>query len=362
MNNSIILIVDDEPTNLGLLHKILSNEGYKVLIAHNGLAAFEILKNQQVDLILLDILMPEMDGYKTSKLIRSDSNLETIPIIFMSALSDLNSKIKGFESGGVDYIMKPFQKEEILARISTHLILKKQRKELSEINANKDRLISVMSHDLRSPFMSLIEFGSLLANIDEEITPTEIREIGKKIYETGRSTLKLLENLLDWTRVQQTINDLELENLNLYDIVVEDLVLFKQQILHKGITIKNLVNKSTEILSDEYLTHAIFRNIISNAIKFSNENGTIEINNEEFEKFIRIDFTDYGVGIEKDEYYKLFNLKEKISKPGTLGEKGSGLGLLLCKEFLNKMKGDIRITSEKDKGTKVSIIFQRVSK
>lgn len=354
IEKNVILVVDDEPTNLKVLHKVLTDNNFEVLVLQDGKAALELLDHRRVDLILLDIIMPGIDGFEIANKIKSQSRISDIPIIFMSALSDTVNKVKGFKAGAIDYLTKPFQKEEVLARIKTHLDLRRHQSELAEINAHKDKLFSILSHDLRSPFASIIELGRILSTIEDDSEIEEVREIGAKIAESGSNTLKLLENLLAWSRVQQETH-IKLNETNLYAHLLENIVLYKEQMNSKDIIVENSINKNTYVLADENMLNTIIRNIISNAVKFSYPDSKIYINSEYEKDRLILSIRDEGSGISEKEMEKLFNIYEKLSKRGTRGEKGTGLGLILCKEFAEKIDGEFELISEPEKGTEVKL-------
>lgn len=358
IKKSVILIVDDEPTNLKVLHKVLSENNFEALVLQDGQTALELLDHRRVDLILLDIIMPGMDGFEIAEKIKAQSRIADIPIIFMSALSDTANKVKGFKAGAIDYLTKPFQKEEVIARIKTHLDLRRHQSELAEINAHKDKLFSILSHDLRSPFASIIELGRMLSMLEEDIEISEVKEIGEKIAESGNNTLKLLENLLAWSRVQQE-SHIKLNETNLYAHLLENIVLYKEQMNSKEIIVENAINKNTYVLAEENMLNTIIRNIISNAVKFSYPDSKIYIKSSDVDDYLVLSIRDEGAGISKLDMDKLFNIYEKLSKRGTGGERGTGLGLILCKEFAEKIDGKFELTSEPEKGTEVKLSLKK---
>ena len=164
-----ILIVDDVPRNIQVVANILNSKGYKLLFSQSATKAIEIVKNKNIDLILLDIMMPGMDGYEVCREIKEIPDKKDIPVIFLTAKNDIESVTKGFRAGGVDYIVKPFNNEELVARVETHLKLKdafnviqEQNKELQELNKTKDKLFSIIAHDLRNPFNAIYMMSEVL--------------------------------------------------------------------------------------------------------------------------------------------------------------------------------------------------------
>src|ERR1035437_6045005 len=159
-----ILIVDDVSTNLKILGAILKNSGYKVRPVPHGILALQATEREKPDLILLDIMMPDMDGYEVCRRLKENPKFCDVPIIFISALSEPDDIVRALNTGGVDYITKPFRAEEVKARVATHLKLYKQSKELKELNATKDKFFSIIAHDLRGPLSGLIGLAELVTD------------------------------------------------------------------------------------------------------------------------------------------------------------------------------------------------------
>ncbi|MBI9073554.1 MAG: hybrid sensor histidine kinase/response regulator [Melioribacteraceae bacterium] len=355
--NPVVLIVDDEGDNIGILYNFLENQKFKVLVSHSGENCLTLLEKSIPDLILLDIRLPDIDGFEVCRKIKLNEQTENIPIIFMSALSDTDSKIRGFEVGGVDYISKPFHREEVLARINAHLTIKSQQKILRDLNASKDRLFSILSHDLRSPFMSLNGFSELLVSSVDNFTKDEIKEIADKILLTGQNTFRLLEDILKWANLQKNNIKLELEKFNLSENIDSLFILFKEHAANKKIKLINNVDKNAVFYSDKNALSTVLRNLLSNAIKFSYSNSNILIDLERNEKFLKLSVTDSGVGIPEADIIKLFRIDEIVTREGTYGESGTGLGLIICKDLVEKMGGKIWAVSEDNKGSVFSIII-----
>jgi len=360
-----VLIVDDNLTNMNLLMDFLINYGFKTYIAEDGESALRRLEFIKPDIILLDVLMPGIDGFETCKFIKEKENLKDIPIIFMTALSDLIDKVKGFKLGAVDYITKPFQYEELLARINTHLTIKNQKEELfslnkklidinkklSEINATKDRFFSIISHDLRGIFSPLITSSDVLVKIVKVTNNDKIIQFSKNIQKSVRNAYNLLENLLEWSRIQRQGIKYNPRKIDIYEVCKKNVELLNSSATQKGISLSSKVSNNSFIFADMYMIDTIIRNLISNAIKFTDKDGKIIIGSKLLDKQYEISILDTGVGIDQENVKKLFRIDEKYKTKGTNGEIGTGLGLILCKELIEKNKGSIWVESELDHGS-----------
>ncbi|MCB1190541.1 MAG: hybrid sensor histidine kinase/response regulator [Leptospiraceae bacterium] len=354
LKNSTILIVDDNPTNLGVLFDYLSNLGFNVLVSQDGENALALVQDERPDIILLDIMMPGIDGFEVCKRLKSIPIVKDIPIIFISALSETFDKVTGFEIGGVDYITKPFQQEEVLARISSHLTIQKQRQKLHELNSSKDRFFSIVANDLRSPIASIIrvtkELQDSLSTWDKEL----ISKITKDLNDTSQNTYSFVENLLEWSRIQLGLIDCTPLKVYLHDIMLNNLKMNRKIIDQKKFIIENNIDPSAYVYADRYMVNIVIKNLLSNAFKFTNRNGKIEINAKQKEESLTISIIDTGIGIIQENLSKLFMIDKPVKQYGTEGERGTGLGLILCQNFIKRNYGKIWVESEFGRGTNVS--------
>ncbi len=226
-----------------------------------------------------------------------------------------------------------------------------QNDELLELNATKDKFFSIIAHDLKSPFNTILGFSEILVNDVENFRKEEIKEYASNIHSSANQTLALLENLLDWARLQR---GLIIPNLKRQDLktIAADVCLFSNEIAkHKNISIINTITSDCFANCDIDMTKTVLRNLISNAIKFTNKNGSVSINAQIKGSFIEIQIKDTGIGIQADIIPHLFKIDKNISTHGTADESGTGLGLLLCKELIEKQGGTIWVTSEIGKGS-----------
>ena len=347
-----ILIVDDIPANLKVLGDILKEEGYKVRPVPNGALALQVAEKERPDLILLDIMMPDMDGYEVCRRLKENKLLHDIPVIFISALSETNDVVKALKYGGVDYITKPFRAEEISARVKTHIKLRRQSIELQELNVTKDRFFSIIAHDLRGPMGGFMGLTDLLTEELNNMSIAEIQEFLGSMRDSATNLFKLLENLLQWARVQQGGIILSRERILFRQIITESLEMIQESAKKKGITIVCDISDQLEVFADSNLIQTVIRNIVSNAVKFSTRGGTVNITAKTTEdESVEISVKDMGIGMNQNMVESLFRLDVKNGRPGTEGEQSTGLGLLLCKEFIEKHGGNISVESEVGKGS-----------
>jgi signal transduction histidine kinase len=238
-----------------------------------------------------------------------------------------------------------------LERINSEQVLKQSEEKLHQLNADKDVFISILSHDLKNPFNNILGFSELLTEDIRKFNIDEIEDIAKNINKSARITNKLLEDILMWARAQQGKIPFEPQNLNLADICKDTIEILNPNAKAKNIAINCLTADQLNVFADSDMIKTVLRNLVSNAIKFTNNGGTININAEQTNSNVTISISDNGIGIAPDDLTKLFNISEFIATTGTAEETGTGLGLLLCKEFVEKHQGKIWVESEVGKGS-----------
>ena len=232
--------------------------------------------------------------------------------------------------------------------------LKQTEERLRESNQNKDKLFSIISHDLRSPFNTLIGFSEFLLMEMDSLTPEEIKDFSEKIYRTTKRVFRLLENLLQWSGIQTGRMEYNPISFDIHDLLDEIFLIYQLTANKKKISLKQESSENYKVYADKNMISTVMRNLISNAIKFTHKNGKIVISQHKNSRFLVINVIDNGTGIPEEDIEKLFQLGERVSKSGTENEMGTGLGLLLCKEFVEKNGGKIWIKSEPGKGSTFS--------
>lgn len=365
---SKILIVDDVEDNISVLGSLLMNKGFVVQIAQNGEQALKAVEKKLPDLILLDIAMPGMSGFDVCKRLKEKESTQDIPIIFLTAYNDTQSIIEGLKLGAVDYVTKPFNIHELISRVNTHLELKhsktkllEKNEQLKELNATKDKLFSIISHDLRNPFHAIIGFSDLVLDKLEKEDYENVKLFSKQINTSARLTYNLLCNLLYWSNHQRGKLKYFPEELNIIQIVESVLDILRLNYQEKNISVSILIEPNIKVIADKFMLETILRNLISNAIKYTPELGEIKIVAYQLENFVNVSVEDNGVGMNKNQLNTLFNIESNTSTPGTNKEKGTGLGLVICKEFVEKHDGQISVESETDKGSKFSFTLKSAS-
>ena len=349
----VVLIVDDVPKNIQVLGAILSKFECELAVAMNGQQALDTVHKIKPDLILLDVMMPVMDGHEVCRKLKESEQTKDIPIIFITAKSETEDIIKGFELGAVDYITKPFIGSELLARVKTHLSLKQTKESLEEEIATKNKFFSIISHDLRGSFGIILSFVNLIQENRDFLSSEELNELLDDIGKTSKNTLNLLENLLEWARSQTGKVNYKPETLFVNDLSSETINTLQDIASKKEIKLSSSVGIDNSVFADKNMILLVMRNLVSNAIKFTHKKGEISIDAAEQDSFVKIKVTDNGVGMPEEKMNSLFKIDSKVSTLGTENEMGNGLGLVLCKEFIEYNGGKIEIESEAGKGTTV---------
>ena len=356
-----ILIVDDVVSNVLLLKILLSNEGFQVCTANNGRMCIEQARSESPDLILLDVMMPDLSGFDTAVILKKDPELKDIPIIFLTALNSPSDLVKGFSVGASDFLSKPFNKEELLVRVMHQIeflaakrtVVRQNRELMATIN-NRDKMYSVIERDLRSPMVSIrMVLNFVVASLSPEQIGPELFELLDKANRESEDVHDLLDNLLKWTKSQTGRLNVLLQDLDLNDIIPGVVDIFEMIAVTKKIKL-TYSGSSVVVRADNDMLKTIVRNFMSNAIKFSPENSTIEITITSDADFAKISVRDHGVGIASERLDTIFHKGD--STYGTDGEEGSGLGLLLCQDFARKIGGDVLVESVEGEGSTFSVL------
>jgi signal transduction histidine kinase len=353
-----ILAVDDNPDNLILLETILESEGYKVELISNGMHALEQIAQDPPDLILLDVMMPEMDGYEVTRRIRQNREISYIPILLITAYHDA-SVVEGLDAGADDFIRKPFDHEELLARVRSMLRLKHSIDEQRKMARQREDFVSRLTHDLRTP---LVAADRMLHLFHQELFCAISPDMKEAIFAMIRSNQNLLEmvnNLLEVYRFEAGKKNLQLETCNLRQIVEEIVQELTPLVLEKGLTINidssNLDQKDETagvVKGDRSELRRVTANLVGNAIKFT-DTGSVNIRvsetpvGPEGNTWVIIEVQDTGFGIAPEDQATIF---ERF-RQGKNKRAGSGLGLHLSQRIIESHKGTIDVFSELGKGS-----------
>jgi signal transduction histidine kinase/DNA-binding response OmpR family regulator len=540
-----LLIVDDNPNNLTVVADYLKRFGFNIIIANSGEVALERVQLALPDVILLDVMMPGIDGFETCRQLKANQHTQDIPVIFMTALTDTENKVKGFEVGGVDYVTKPLQYSEVLARVNTHVRIRDLTRNLQDqneqlqaltgqlrranevlsrkaiqletsnrmgqqvtsildlgelltevtelirvqfdyyfvgvwlyyeskdclvlqactggdsqllehkhflslttdnnvitqvcrttkpygvtnidqdnlyyamaelpearsqlalplrigdekigvldiqdkqpaafaedeqkvlqtlanqiaiairnarmyemerrISADKDKFFSIISHDLRGPFTSLLGNAQLMQSMADELSADDIRHMSGAILGGSKAALSLLDNLLTWSRMQRSTTDLFPQEIHLRQLAQDTVELLEQTAAIKEIKLENAIDDEVVVYADKYMVDTVLRNLTSNALKFTARGGQVTILAQQNNgaESIRVSVLDTGVGMNPADMEKLFRLDTNHSTLGTEKEQGTGLGLIICKEMVERNNGKIWMESQEGMGTSV---------
>ncbi|MEQ9355708.1 MAG: hybrid sensor histidine kinase/response regulator [Coleofasciculus chthonoplastes F3-SA18-01] len=392
--NPKLLIVDDQPHNLGILFDFLTRSGFKIFVALDGESAIQRTEVTQPDLIILDVMMPGIDGFETCKRLKQNPSTQDIPIIFMTALSDTVDKVQGFKLGAVDYITKPIHQEEVLSRIQTHIKLyhlqnqlQTKTEELAHLNQNLEEIVQARTqqlieqektaligrltqgivHNLRNRIQLIISYKCLATGemTEEAVSPETTFAYIEKMAEAAWDMSQILDNLMHKSKMDHS---LQLTSLNINDILKKELDFWQAnlQLKHK-VKKKYVLDEHIPLISLVYTDISqILDNLISNALDamWDKEEQMLTIITRQDEDNLYIDVQDTGCGIAPEDLSKVFD-PFYTTKPLKGEEKqrnqptGTGLGIYTCMQILKGFGGDINVTSELNKG---SIFTVRIPK
>ena len=384
-----ILIVDDIEHNIFTLRSLIESQfEANIIEATSGEQVLRILNDRSIDLILMDVMMPGMDGFETARLIKNRPKTTNIPIIFISAFDPTQKLLeKGIAAGGFDYLTKPIddnqlvyrlkmylrfirheymmnlhlrelnQKliEEIEERKATERSLYISQNDLKAANASKDKFFSIIAHDLKNPFNGIIGLTSLLVDDFDSFSVEEQKEFIQDIKTTAENTFRLLQNLLEWSQTQTGKIHFEPTQFMLSSITTEIVDLVKTSAGNKNIRVDTDIPIDLRVFADVNMINTVIRNLLLNAVKFTKRGGKILLSARHVDHVVEISVADNGIGINPENFKKLFCIDCTVLSYGTEGEQGTGLGLILCKEFVEKNSGKIRVESEVGVGSTFTI-------
>ena len=354
-----ILIVDDVMSNVLLLKVLLTNEKFQIATASNGRQALDQVIKEKPDLVLLDVMMPDMSGFEVSQQLKANPEMAEIPIIFLTALNSSADIVKGFQVGGNDFISKPFNKEELIIRVTHQIsliaakrIIVAQTEELRKTIIGRDKLYSVIAHDLRSPMGSIkMVLNMLILNLPSDTIGPEMYELLTMANQTTEDVFSLLDNLLKWTKSQIGKLKVVYQDIDMVEVTEGVIEIFSMVAELKKISIRLKTPSKLEVYADIDMIKTVIRNLLSNAIKFSNEETEILVTVQEQEGMAVVSVKDSGCGIDEENQKKLLHTDTHFSTCGTNNEEGSGIGLLLCQDFVIKNGGRLWFTSVKGEGS-----------
>ncbi len=354
-----VLIVDDDHETLDILRNCFANTELQVLVAKSGMAALGISEKTLPDLILLDILMPNMDGFETCIELKKNKLLKEVPVIFVTAKDERENLLRSYSVGGIDYIKKPICKEEVLVRSRTHLLLRKEGilkdcliKKAENSNYAKSEFMARMSHELRTPMNAILGFGQLL-KVDAQMEKAGARVSDvDRILRAGKHLLELINEVLDLSQIEAGKLKVSLEPINISGLKSEILDFTSSLIKQRGLHLidENAGSEQLYVHADKTRLRQVLLNLISNAIKYNRENGSIKLGISKKGDRLRFTVSDTGLGIPVSLQEKIFEPFERLGVELSDVE-GTGIGLAISKKLMDLMSGSIGFVSMEGEGS-----------
>ena len=341
-----ILIVDDNPTNLSVLFEYLNQANLKVVIAQDGLSAIKRLHHIVPDLILLDVMMPGMDGFDTLRYLKAIDTTKDIPVIFMTALNDTVDEVKGLELGAVDYITKPVQGEIVLARINTHLTIRNLQKSLQEQNAELDAFAHTVAHDLKEPLALMVGYSELMAEAANRMDTKELISMAEIVNRNGRKMSSIINELLLLSTVRKgEFQILPLEMADIMTLVQERLTRMIAE-YQGGIKLPD-----SWPVAQGYApwVEEVWSNYLSNGLKYGGEPPYLECGaTPQEDGMIRFWVKDNGPGLTPEAQQTLFTEFTQLDDIRAIGH---GLGLSITRRIVEKLDGTVGVESKPGQGS-----------
>jgi len=352
-HKNTILVVDDSPENLELLCAFLRDSGFEIDVAENGEAALEQLAQVKPDLILLDVVMPGLDGFETCQRLKENDETKDIPVIFMTALVNTSDKVRGFELGAVDHIAKPLQPDEVLARITTHLTIKNLQESLQEQIIERDKLIGqldafahTVAHDLKNPLGVITGYMTFLNDSWSDLPAEQVQELLQTIAQTGYKMSNIIEELLLLASIRQS--EIKLNPLNM-DLIVSESLLRLNYMLEEYNAEVVVAEEWPVALGYAQWVEEVWVNYISNALKYGGEPPRLELGaTSPGNGMVRFWIRDNGPGISPESQEKLFTRFTRLEETRA---KGHGLGLSIVQHIMERLGGEVGIDSKTGQGS-----------
>ncbi len=381
-----ILIVEDDPKNVELLKAQLDDEGYIIESAMDGEEALSQVSRQKPDLILLDIMLPRKSGFEVCKEIKSAAETSSIPVIMVTALTDMESRVKGIAVGADDFLSRPIDRAELISRIKSMLRIKRLHEELARESQTarktseqlelqqrvlksmstqlmqashlKYEFIGNMSHALRTPLNVIIGFSEMLQDeLVGSLNERQSKYVGN-VLESARELQRLISNIVDVFKIETGKVPLETTEFSLEEVIESAVSAFENTRRDKKIRASVQVEPAVaRIHADPQKLATILENLLSNAFKFTPPGGSVEVTAEQDNDWVRICVADTGIGLSEEDCQKIFSEFYRVADPAASAHTGSGLGLALTRKLVHMNGGEIWAESEKGAGAKMTFTF-----
>ena len=347
-----VLVVDDSPENLRLLSTILTDNGYEVRPVTSGRQALQTAERAAPDLVLLDISMPSMNGITVCRQFKEREQLRDIPVIFLTALTETADKLEAFAAGGVDFIAKPFQVEEVVARVRVHVDLRRARQELArhyerlrELEKVRDDLVHMIVHDMRSPLQGVL---TLLATMRRQVREGEMAETLDDAVYAARELGRMANDLLDVSRLEQGKMPLEMKSCDLIELAREVVINFPSDEMRQVI-VEN--GKPASVECDAGLVRRVLENLVSNGIKHTPAGTEVRVSAVTGETAVRVQVRDNGGGVPAEVRQRIFEKFGGVRTRANGDYHSVGLGLAFCKLAVQAHGGAIGVEDAEGGGS-----------
>ncbi len=364
LKGSKVLIVDDTPRNIQILGSVLKEAGFSINIATNGREAIETAKKVIPDIILLDVMMPELDGFEACKILKSDEITQKIPIIFLTAKTEAKDILHGFDLGAADYVTKPFNSAELLARVKMHLEIQKSRVYIEKQNQDRQTLIKVLGHDLTNSLSGLRGIVEVYETVN---AIEEVKEL-LPFFRTGvENSLQIVQMVRTMQQLDNETHEWILAHLRIKNAIDDTINILSKKYHEKNISVIADMNENDCVIAEKNsLTELVLLNVIDNCYKFSPIGGSFSIVGRSLEEdYYEISFKDHGIGIPPKILDHIFEYGLNKIRAGAQGEHGIGFGLILVKRFMSEIYGGrVEVQSkvaDAESLTEVKLIFQKGS-
>ena len=353
-----VFIVDDQVESIKLINSVLKSE-FKTMFAKDSLSAIKMIEENMPDLILLDIQMPEIDGYALCKQIKKNSLISDIPVIFVTANTDIGYEKKGFETGAVDFITKPMNPDILKARVRTHIKLKEAIIEANQANQAKSQFLASMSHEIRTPLNAILGMTEL--SLQQDLNE-DIKENLNVVMYSAKHLKDVINDILDIAKIEAGKIEIDCVDFDFVALIQSILSTFNVQIKQKSLYLKFEKDETTPryVKGDPIRLKQIIVNLVGNAIKFTQEGGIIvkiagkkDLNTIHY----TLSVADTGIGISQDKLNSIFNSFSQADSSTTRKYGGTGLGLYISKQLIELMGGTISVKSTPGKGSIFYLIF-----
>jgi two-component system, sensor histidine kinase and response regulator len=346
-----ILVVDDQDSNVRVLGTMLGKCGFETLAATSGADALALISSEPVDLVLLDALMPEMDGFEVCRQIRTMPELVEIPIIFLSAADDKAFIVRALEAGAVDYVTKPFNQSELISRVRTHLSLKQARDNLKRLAEDKDELLGILTHDLKNHLGGMQMSAQLLHDRASQLTEPRLTRMSSNILNASNQMFSFVKEFLANTAADRAYN-VNLEAVSLAAAASAAIQRYLEAALRKALVIiEDIAEDAPLVLADRGALDQVIDNLVSNAVKFSPPEKSIWVSvGATPDGMGEFRIRDEGPGCDSADHVKMFTRYRRLSAKPTAGEPSTGLGLSIAKRHMDRMNGILLCESEPGKG------------